>query len=234
MWSPCKWGYPFGRAVCMTTPNSEGIVDPVRWLMALLAVACITGCTGCTGRTGGPAARPSATARAPDTQASTQAEEINALLARPLELPSVQAGQPCPVTPAQDHSPVAQPADARGPGAGPLYPINLYLGEDAVVQLREQTPDPDGLYEIKVVWASAGGGYQGPVVVRVGRIDGPGRGRVRLYYDPAAARGDAVVFVVGAVPEDFPSGTYVTGPGCYAYRLDGRTFTQVIVFRVVG
>jgi hypothetical protein len=146
----------------------------------------------------------------------------------------VAAGQPCPVTPTQTHSPVSQPATARGPGRGPLYPITDYLGEDATLRLKGRPAGPDGLYESKVVWASTPGGYQGPVVVRVGRLDGPGRGQVRIYADPAASRGAAVVFTVGDLPSDWPSGTYVTGPGCYAYQLDGGTFTEVIVFRVAS
>jgi hypothetical protein len=146
----------------------------------------------------------------------------------------VAAGQPCPVTPAQAHSPVAQPADARGPSPRPIYPITFYLGEDATLHLRGKTPGRDGLYAIKVVWASTTGGYQGRVVVRVGRIDGAGRGHVRLLYDPDASHGTAVLFVVGDTPTDWPALTYVTGPGCYAYQLDGRTFTDVIVFRVAA
>jgi len=84
------------------------------------------------------------------------------------------------------------------------------------------------------VWASTTGRHQGPVVVRVGRIDGAGRGQVRLIYDPNASRGTAVVFFVGSTPSDWPSSTYVTGPGCYAYQVDGSTFTEVIVFRVAA
>ena len=32
--------------------------------------------------------------------------------------------------------------------------------------------------------------------------------------------------------EDWPSGTYVSGPGCYAYQLDGASFSMTIVFSV--
>jgi len=201
----------------------------VRCLVGLVAIACVAGCSsGSSTSRGSPSI--SSTPRPP---AATD-DGIRALLARSLVLPSVGAGQACPVTPAQTHSPVAQPADALGPGRGPLYPISFYLGQEATLRLSGQTPGPDGLYAKKVVWASTTGEYEGPVVVRVGRIDGAGRGHVRLSYDPGASRGTAVVFVVGDTPADWPSFTYVSGPGCYAYQLDGRTFTQVIVFRVVA
>ncbi|WP_433015918.1 hypothetical protein [Kribbella sp. CA-294648] len=159
-------------------------------------------------------------------------DDVRGLLARPMTVPAVARGERCPVTPAQNHAPVAQPADARGPGPGPLYPITFYLGEDATLRLDGEPAGQDGLYGMKVVWASTTTGYRGPVVVRVARIDGAGRGRVRLLYEAGASRGEAVLFDVGDTPRDWPSLTYVSGPGCYAYQLDGRDFTQLIVFRV--
>lgn len=199
----------------------------MRHLVGLLAVACVVGCSGGTPVPSGPPP-------ASPTPVTTDAEDVRALLSRPLALPSLPAGQQCPVTPARLHSPVAQPADARGPGRGPLYPITFYLGENSTLRLGKLTPEADGLFATKVVWASTTGGYQGPVVVRVGRVDGAGRGYVRLSYEPGAARGDAVLFVVGETPGDWPSSTHITGPGCYAYQLDGRTYTELIVFRVVA
>ena len=127
---------------------------------------------------------------------------------------------------------MAQPADARGPGPGPLYPITFYLGEDATLRLGDIPRGQDGLYALKVVWASTPGEYEGPVIVRVDRIDGVGRGHVRLAHEPNALPGSAVLFAVGDTAADWPAFTYVSGPGCYAYQLDGRTFTQALVFQV--
>jgi len=31
-----------------------------------------------------------------------------------------------------------------------------------------------------------------------------------------------------------PSGTFVSGPGCYAYQVDGVGFSKVIVFKVAA
>jgi hypothetical protein len=67
----------------------------------------------------------------------------------------------------------------------------------------------------------------------VDRLDGPGRGLVRLNYDRTASRGDAVVFDLTEDPTSWPAGTFVSGPGCYAYEVVGTTFTDVIVFKVV-
>jgi hypothetical protein len=131
-----------------------------------------------------------------------------------------------------ERSGVVQPADARGLGTGPLYPITFYIGENGTLRLGRETPGPEGLYEMKVVWATSAG-YRGPAVVRVGRLDGVGRGHVRLYYDSTATRGEAVVFPASEFTSDFPSATFVSGPGCYAYQIDGAGLEEVIVFRVV-
>jgi len=68
-------------------------------------------------------------------------------------------------------------------------------------------------------------------VLRVVRLDAPGRGLVRLYYDDSASHGDAVVLDAGRQDRSWPSGTFVSDPGCFAYQLDGRDFTDFIVFR---
>jgi hypothetical protein len=153
-----------------------------------------------------------------------------ALLTRPMRLPSLAPGMTCPRSTPTSRSPFVQPADALGFGGAPLYPIGMYMNFDATLHLRDTTPSPDGLYEVKVVWANVP--YQGPVVVRVGRLDGPGRGLVRIHDNPAASAGDAVVFPLDRAVGDWPSSTFVSGPGCYAYQIDGAAFSEVVVFLV--
>jgi len=137
---------------------------------------------------------------------------VTELLARPMHTPRIAPGEACPVD------------DARGLSASPLYPSERRL------RIEERTVE-DGLYDLKNLWFSSGG-RPGPIVVRVARIDGEGRGFVRLYYNAALSRGFAVVFPIPDTDEDWPSGTFVSGPGCYAYQLDGADFTMVIVFSV--
>ena len=96
---------------------------------------------------------------------------------------------------------------------------------------REQPPGDDGLYSLKNVWFSAGG-LPGPIVVRVSRVGGEGRGLVELVYDSAMSRGNAVVFPLEDTDQDWPSLTLVSGPGCYAYQLDSATFSTQMVFSV--
>jgi hypothetical protein len=201
----------------------------MRRLWPLLVVSLLAACTGSPTPPAATPSPPSSSVGPTDIWGVPEAE-IAALIARPMRLPTVAPGAACPVSGVTERSPVAQPADARGLGKGPLYPITFYIGENATVRLGEL--GEEGLHEIKVVWATSAG-YKGPVVVRVGRIDGDGRGNVRLFYDSASARGEAVVFPPSEFPTDFPSSTNVSGPGCYAYQLDGADLQEIIVFRVV-
>ncbi|HEX5594658.1 MAG TPA: hypothetical protein VFX61_01345 [Micromonosporaceae bacterium] len=209
------------------------------WLVAVVLLLAPLP-AACTTRPGTPpAAAPSTTATASGAETADATEAaIASLLARPLRLPTVSPGEACPVSGVTTRSPAAQESAAEGLGTGPLYPITFYIGQDATLRLGAQpplpakAPGPDGLYKLKVVWASTGA-HPGPAVVRVGRLDGTGGGFVELSYRPDARRGDAVVFALPDVAADFPSTTSVSGPGCYAYQIDGMNHSEVIVFRVV-
>ena len=194
----------------------------MRRLYAVLLSALLAGCTS-------QASAPRASA--PTTGAATSTV-VAGLMARPMHLPTVAAGARCPVASRTIHALTPQSSEAAGLGSAPLYPLADLMPPDVVLHLRDITPDPDGLYDLKVVWGSDDR-YQGPVVVRVGRLDGSGRGLVRLYYDLTATHGDATVFTLTGHHTDWPSGTFVSGPGCYAYQVDGVGFSEVIGFQVV-
>jgi hypothetical protein len=76
------------------------------------------------------------------------------------------------------------------------------------------------------------------VLIRGARIDG--RGLVRFQrgnIPPKQLRipvGETQGFPGGLVPPKgtryLPSYTRVHGPGCYAYQIDGTTFSRVVVF----
>jgi hypothetical protein len=203
------------------------LVVVIRPLTVLCVSAVLAACTAAPSSTGsGASAAPAASSSGPADA------EVTALLARPLRVATVAPGADCPVTRPRALTTTEGSYSANPYGAGPLYPMSGYLGPDTTLRLRT-SQGADGLYENKVVWVSRGG-EPGSAVVRVARLDGAGRGRVRLYYDPAAARGDAVLFGLTAQPASWPAGTFVSGPGCYAYQVDGRGFTDVIVFRVTS
>jgi hypothetical protein len=77
--------------------------------------------------------------------------------------------------------------------------------------------------------------YQGPFLVRAKRLDDPGP--IALGATPA----QAAPLVVPSGPaangmagwREFPYSTFVKAPGCYAWQVDGRTFSEIIVVRML-
>jgi hypothetical protein len=95
------------------------------------------------------------------------------------------------------------------------------------------TSDIVGWEAFKTLWISAPS-YQGPFVVRAKRIDGAGR--IALL---GGATSGPLVVPPGPTVNDFarnrtaPEGTYVSGAGCYAFQVDGTSFSHTIVLRAV-
>ena len=144
-------------------------------------------------------------------------------LRRPLQIPALAPGAPCPASPA------ATVAAAFGPalGPGPVYPI--YGADDLFT--GGQAPFPAPWLGRKVLWIAAPA-YTGPVLVRGRQLDGKDEVRfgtgpapgVELQLDTATNNGSAPPW------RDWPSYTRVRAPGCYAYQVDGSGFSTVIVF----
>jgi hypothetical protein len=80
----------------------------------------------------------------------------------------------------------------------------------------------------RVNWRASG--YSGPILIRGRELGGSGAvgfGEGHVPYDELQLLGAAV----DAPPRQWPSFTRVRAPGCYAYQVDGTTFSAVIVFR---
>ena len=101
---------------------------------------------------------------------------------------------------------------------------------DAVLQLRPDDREPGGSYRVKVRWV--GSGYAGPVLIRADRIDGTGTALAQFSYTGEARDGGYFATLTES-ENDIPATTLVSGPGCFAYQLDGTTFSETIVFEVV-
>jgi hypothetical protein len=162
----------------------------------------------------------------PATTASPSADPLAALRARPVRLPTVAAGSPCPVLPGRTVSPDFGPAL----GDGPLYPAGF--GTEGVARLQGASEE-GGWYYIKVLWV-ANPAYKGPALVRGGRIDAPGEVGFERGPDPARelALDPGAALSGGTTWPNWPTYTRVRAPGCYAYQIDGTTFTRTVVFRV--
>ncbi|MEV1286579.1 hypothetical protein [Micromonospora sp. NPDC049679] len=163
---------------------------------------------------------------APTDPGAPRSTPPGALPVRPLRLPTVAAGAECPTTPRQSWS---GPGVATAVlGGGPLYPVADYFMEGTVLELRDQDAGSNGSYVKKVRWISTG--YIGPVLVRAGRIDGKGTASVTFSYRGEERDGGHYADL-STSENDIPATTVVDGPGCYAYQVDGATFSTTIVFR---
>lgn len=142
-------------------------------------------------------------------------------LRRPLHLPRVAGGEPCPrSSSARTAARVSWPL-----GPGPVYPA---VGSPNGVASLTDDLKTKGWYLHKTLWAISPR-YRGPVLIRGARVDAPSplRFNFRLTRDlklhrepPKAARRWRYV----------PSHTALRGPGCYAFQADGSSFSLVIVF----
>jgi hypothetical protein len=142
-------------------------------------------------------------------------------LRRPLRVPTLGHGRTCPVSRRATGIDFASFGVARGYGPGPAYPIG-YAGS-TIAAVRKAGPWG---YQ-KVLWF-VHPSYRGPVLVRGVQLDGPNRVRFdRGALPPAELR-------LPQGTRDRPSFVRIRTPGCYAFQIDGLTFSRTIVFRAVG
>ncbi len=199
-------------------------------VVALAVVNALAGCGGTPGTRLPSPAKPT-TASAPPEPA-----ELAALRARPLRLPTLTAGDACPVTPAaplDPAPPAGHPLGTGGPpttlGHAPLFPDAHYYDAGTRLPVRSGHPHP-GWYVAKAPWAGRAG-YRGWTLIRTARLDGPGQALIDLQLADGPFVSDALPVDVQADWQYWAGQTEVTNPGCYAYQVDGSGFSEVIVFR---
>lgn len=134
---------------------------------------------------------------------------VPAALERRLRLPGLGPGGSCPVS--------------SGPGpVGPIGSANIKLQGFLGSSWRGG----------RVTWRSAPS-YRGPVLIRGRQIGGAGVvgfGEGHVPYDQLQLLNAAQGMPRGPARE-WPTFTRVHTPGCYAYQVDGTSFSYVIVFR---
>jgi hypothetical protein len=153
-------------------------------------------------------------------------------LHRPLHLPTVAAGAPCPVS-GIGRINFAKHGVGTGIGPGPAYPIGF--DQPGSVLHFTYPPSPLGVFAgslwsgQKVLWFVAPR-YRGPVLIRGGRLDQAGRLRFDWGNVPPL---ELRIPKVASGDRGRPSFTRLRAPGCYAYQIDGTSFSRVIVFQAV-
>jgi hypothetical protein len=153
-------------------------------------------------------------------------------LRRPLAFPSVRPGDECPTTSGR-HFDSGQ-FGGLALGEGPVQPIVAGggLAPQGILTFRSIGVSR-GWYEIKTLWF-ARPEYRGPVFIRGRQLDGPHTivsGEGHTLVDPQLGPGDTLNGIEGW--REWPGGTSLRTPGCYAWQVDGTDFSQVIVFKAV-
>jgi hypothetical protein len=146
-------------------------------------------------------------------------------LRRPLHVPTLGRNRTCPVAHPATGVDFARFGVGRGIGPGPTYPIGW---ADATIPIGWQRNDVDAtLWGVQKVLWFVQPRYRGPVLVRGVGLDNPYRVRFeRGRIPPAELR----------LPEgtrERPSYVRIRKPGCYAFQIDGLSFSRSIVFRAV-
>ena len=159
---------------------------------------------------------------------------IPAVLKRPLHFPVLRPGERCPTS---GGSPVNNSIfGGIALGNGPVRPI---LGEQSardarrgIADLLSRSSAPPWLV-VKTLWFSVPS-YQGPFIIRAKRLGNPGP--IAMGESPTLAP-----LIVPPGPtmnggqgwRTAPGGTWVRSPGCYAWQVDGLTFSYIMIVRAV-
>ena len=166
--------------------------------------------------------------RAADAGVPTAQATMSELEQRPLHLPTIAPSSPCPAA----HGHTVSPNYGLALGDGPAYPVGL--GETGTLPISSAR----NFYSqewggSKVLWVIDTTHYDGPVLIRGHQIDGLNE----LRFE----RGDIPPLQLWLAPNpgtdgwtSQPSYTRVRALGCYAYQIDGASFSKVIVFQAVG
>jgi hypothetical protein len=148
-------------------------------------------------------------------------------LYRPLHIPRIEPGAPCPVSSADPKGDLSRLGHLVGTawGRGPAYPAGL--GDDRPV-LSFRWPASNSAFAPsewsgnKVLWIV--GAFRGPgILVRGGQVDGPNGLRFQSALNPVR---ELRLRGMGG----HPSYARVRAPGCYAFQIDGTMFSRIIVF----
>lgn len=163
----------------------------------------------------------------PGTAGSVPAE-----LHRPLHFPNLRPGQHCPTSSGRTIN--TQYFTGTALGDGPVRPLIAMEGDLAHGITDTAAHQYPGWLAFKTLWISMPQ-YQGPFVIRAKRLDGPGR----ISFNPQSQKLYPLVVPPGPTANSgggyrtVPGQTWVKAPGCYAWQVDGLTFSEVIVIKAL-
>jgi hypothetical protein len=158
------------------------------------------------------------------------------VLRRPLRLPVVTPGAPCPVSKVDRHVAWSRVRifGGSGIGPGPVYPG---LGATSgLLNAVKDTQFGSPWHGQKVFWYIAPS-YRGRVLIRGKRLDGPGWlgfNGTRVPKDELRIEPYTTVSWSGQprYSRGIPTAVRALDSGCYAAQMDGKTFSKVVVFTI--
>jgi hypothetical protein len=150
---------------------------------------------------------------------------VPATIRRPLHLPKVGSGA-CPVSKHAHYSAVGFAGSVVG--RGPVRPLVAPAGYRPFAHRSILfTPSTiTGWRSVKTLWF-ADPSYHGPILIRGRRLDGDGT----LAFGGSTPRVTDPQLPPASGNRSYTGATWVTTPGCYAWQVDGTSFSTVIVFR---
>lgn len=211
------------------------------WLLLLSTVSILVlSCASAPGQ-----ASPTPTVPAVYATAAAQSAVWQTLQQRALHLPTGTRGLPCATT----HGHWLPTGEGMAVGSSPVYAV---LGQQqstggeqrqrqGILQFGDAQAYGNGTSGwggMKVLWV-IDVHYSGPVLIRGHQVDGPHEVRFnggldQLTADVLVAPPLPALRLLGPPPEtNWPSETRLQAPGCYAYQVDGLSFSEVIVFQAV-
>ena len=169
----------------------------------------------------------------PTPTSASAANAVEASLKRPLHFPTLRPGLACPTT--AGHAVSNSGFGGVALGVGPVQPIIQGIDADTMhgtTDLITNTVFPPWL-GFTTLWFSVPS-YQGPWLVRAQPLgdsgpivlaNGPGTTSMFVPAGPTLNGADGY--------REAPGGTYIKSPGCYAWQVDGLTFSEIIIIRAV-
>lgn len=158
-------------------------------------------------------------------------------LRRPLAVPAISPGAPCPTSTmdSRDLASIAAWGDGVPAwGSGPAYPLLSNIDGRPVLFFVYPPPPAYGTEwgVAKFPWFTARN-YRGRVLVRGRQLDGPNE--IQFVDGRPRFSGQNIANPVPDLrlqddPAGHPSLTRLRAPGCYAYQIDGWRLSRLIVF----
>lgn len=191
----------------------------------VLAALCLCACQSGASKLSTP----------PATATSTTAPVTwSQLMQRPLNIPSAPPGTPC----ARDRGHEIHPAFSLAVGKGPVYAAGSLGESDGIL---EYAP-PQNYHSAtwggqKTLWV-IDSAYRGAVLIRGRQIDGPHEVRFDRGLDEQGKGTleelQPALRLLGSKEDpwaNYPTATRLDTPGCYAFQVDGASFSYLIYFQ---